>query len=117
MSENHVRKMKVRMRLDLTEAMKARRTEETAVLRSLLAAIDNAEAPQLTGLQPVAGGSSEVDRLVLTAAETQAVLLREIRSHEQAAAELAGLGHGERADGLLRQAAIARQYVEQIASD
>lgn len=39
------REMKARMRADLRRAMKAGRTTETLLLRALIAAIDNAEAP------------------------------------------------------------------------
>jgi hypothetical protein len=115
-TDNHVGRMKARMRADLVKAMKARRAEETALLRTLLAAIDNAEAPAIDHrVRPISGASSEIERLVLTAAELEAVLLREARDCEQAAAELAGSGHGERADALRRQAGIAKRYIERIA--
>jgi len=118
MSNDYTGKMKARMRGDLVDAIKGRRAEEIALLRSLLAAIDNAEAPAVGSLpQPISGGSSEIERLVLTAAELQAVLLEEIRARERAAAELASLGHLERADALLGQAASAKRYVAPIASE
>lgn len=109
--------MKARMRLDLVEAMKGRRSTETATLRSLLAAIDNAEAPEIgtaasTHVSLAFGGSNEVDRLTLTPDEIRQVLLEEIRDREQAAGQLAELGQSERADLLLAQAAIARRYIE-----
>src|SRR5690606_1435508 len=103
MTDNHAKAMKARMRGDLAAALKARRMEEIAVLRGVLAAIDNAEAPALAA---IAGQPAEIDRLALTAAEVRAVLQREIRERESAAAELAALGQGERAAALLRQAAI-----------
>jgi uncharacterized protein YqeY len=107
MTENPAARLKARMRRDLAEAMKARHAEEVAVLRSVLAALDNAEAPDPGSFT---GQTGEVERLALAQADVQAVLRREIRGHEQAAAELAGLGQDERAGLLLRQAAIARRY-------
>ena len=113
MSQDHTGEMKARMRSDLMAAIKGRRAEEIALLRSLLAAIDNAEAPAVGS---ISGGSSEIERLALTNAELEAILLGEIRTRERAAAELASLGHVERADALLEQAAIAGRYVGSIAS-
>lgn len=104
------------MRADLVAAIKGRRAEEISLLRSLLAAIDNAEAPALgSRSRPVPGGPSEIERLILTAAELQAVLHAEIRARELAAAELASLGQEERAEALLGQAAIAERYVARLA--
>lgn len=118
MVQDHAVKMKARMRLDLVAAIKARRLDETAVLRSLLAAIDNAEAPEIhSGLvlepSPISPRpSAEVERLLLAGAELREVLLQEIRDREQAAAEMAGMGCKERGDALLRQARIARRYID-----
>ncbi len=107
MTENPAARLKTRMRRDLAQAMKAKHTEDIAVLRSVLAAIDNAEAPDPASLS---GQTGEIERLALTQADVQAVLGQAIRDCEQAAAELAGLGQGERAGALLRQAVIARRY-------
>lgn len=109
MPKDGTREMKARMRADLVDAIKGRRAEEIAVLRSLLAAIDNAEAPPV-GSRPTTDGRSEIGRLVLTVAELQAVLIEEIRMRERAAAELFSLGHGQRAEALLGQAAIGKRY-------
>lgn len=98
------------MRADLAAAIKARRAEEIMVLRSLLAAIDNAEAPAIAS-RPMAGSPSEIERLVLSTGELETVLIEEIRARERAAAEFASLGHGERAEALLTQAAIGKRYV------
>jgi len=101
--------MKARMRGDLLGALKAKRADEIAVLRSLLAAIDNAEAPPID-TAPAFGTSAEVERLLLTEAQLREVLRREMEEREQAAEELARLGQGDHADALLRQAEIAARY-------
>lgn len=110
MLKDWTREMKVRMRADLVNAIKGGRTGEIAVLRSLLAAIDNAEAPPV-GSGPATGSRSEIERLVLTAAELEAILLDGIRTLERAAAELVSLGHEQRAEALLDQAAIGKRYL------
>jgi len=101
--------MKARMRADLTDAMKARRADEVTLLRSLLAEIDNAEAPAIDG--KAGSGASEVDRLALTAAAVQAVLMSQIEERERAAAEMTRLSHRDRAEVLLGQANMARRYL------
>lgn len=110
--EDHAGAMKARMRSDMVEAIKAKRPEDTAILRILLAAIDNAEAPPLESAVPPRSG--EVARLALTGREVEAILLEEAAGCEQAAAKLALLGQRERADILRRQAVLARRYIERI---
>lgn len=107
--------MKARMRGDLVSALKAKRADEIAVLRSLLAAIDNAEAPPIDAA-PAGGTSGEIDRLLLTEAQLQQVLRRETDERERAAEELARLGQRERAEALLRQAEIAGRYLTRDAA-
>ncbi|WP_336979961.1 hypothetical protein [Altererythrobacter fulvus] len=111
MPEDHAAQLKARMRLDLKEAMKGKRAEEITVLRVLLAAIDNAEAPEI-GSAPlqVSGLSNEVERLALSPEKLEAILAAELEDREQAAAQLAPLGQAERAEALLREAAIVRRY-------
>jgi len=114
----HIRRMKDRLRCDLTAALKARRGEETAVLRTLLAAIDNAEAPALasgpaSGDPAAEAGPSEIERLALTPEELHRILADEVRGLEQGAARLAALGQSARAQSLRAQAAIAARYLEQ----
>jgi uncharacterized protein YqeY len=83
------------MRRGLTAAMKARDRRAVAALRSTLAAIDNAEAVDATQAPPagegeIAGaalgvGAAEVERRTLTAAETEAIVRREVAERETAA--------------------------------
>ena len=110
MAEDPATQLKERIRVDLMDAIRAKRRDQAAVLRSLLAAIDNAEAPALD-VRPGTGGPTEIERLILTPDQLQAVLLEEILGREKAARELAGLGQQQRADVLLDQAAIARRYL------
>jgi hypothetical protein len=108
--------MKARMRDDLLEALKAKRTDEVAVLRCLLAAIDNAEAPAIASVSPAeptsrSGASAEIERLLLTQTELGEVVRREREDRERAAGELASLGQRNRADALLRQAVFVGRYL------
>jgi uncharacterized protein len=121
MSEELVRAMKQRMRADLTEALRSRRSGDAALLRCLLAAIDNAEAPPLpsgsTGPDSMAPdsmtpGGAEIARLVLSQAELREILLTEIRERESAASQLAELGQAGRADALRAEARLAAHYID-----
>lgn len=109
--------MKARLRADLTTAMRARNAAEVKLLRALVAAIDNAEAPPAAG-QPAESGfgfaaaSSEVQRLILGAAEVQQVLRSEIEEREHAAAEFDRVGRPDQAADLRAQADLARRYLD-----
>ena len=101
------------MRSDLTAAMKARDKPAIAALRSTLAAIDNAEAVDAAQVPPAAAGqpaseeippagrgrpagegaiagaalgvgAAEVERRALTAAETEAIVRREVAERQRA---------------------------------
>lgn len=98
--------MKTRLRSDLRDAMRARADTETRTLRSLIAALDNAEAP------PASGAVGEVQRLLLSEAEVQTVVEREAEQHEDAAREFDRLGVADRADDLRKAATIARRYLD-----
>lgn len=115
--ENAAETMKARLRADLRAAMKDKRSSEARVIRSLVAAIDNAEAPpaqkQRTGptFHRFRSGSAEVERLLLDSAQMRQVLLAEIGERELAAAELEGLGKMDRAAALRAEILIARRYL------
>lgn len=110
--------MKARLRADLVAALKGGRKSETALLRGLIAAIDNAEAVPLStdqgSVMPRAfqDGSAEVERALLGAAQVRDILIREIAARDQAAAEFARLGDAERAAVLRAEAAAARRYLD-----
>ncbi len=109
--------MKARMRADLRAAMKEGRTSETRLLRALMAALDNAEAPPLRADRRAADqhrfreGSAEIERLHLSPAQVRAVLLAEIEERERAAAQMIRLAKPDRADALHAEALLARRYV------
>jgi uncharacterized protein YqeY len=110
--------MKARLRADLVSAMKARRADEARVIRALVAALDNAEAPPLPAGQKPADinrfedGSAEVARLALDAAQVRAVIAAELHEREAAAAEMERLGQGERAETLRAEVLVAGRYLK-----
>ena len=110
--------MKARIRADLRAAMKEGRTSEARLLRALVAALDNAEAPPLradkraTDQHRFREGSAEIERLYLGPAEVRAVLLAEIEERERAAAQMRHLAKPDRAETLSAEALLARRYIE-----
>ena len=110
--------MKARLRADLRTALKERRATEAKVIRVLIAAIDNAEAPPIHAEQTTLihqrfrSGSAEVERLLLSRADVRSVILGEIQERERAAAELEGLGKVDRAEALRTEAVLAKRYKE-----
>lgn len=86
--------MKVRLRADLGVALKERRIGEVRLIRTLVAAIENAEAPPLHAGRKAADqhsfrdGTAEIERRVLDSAMVRSALMAEIQEREHAAAEL-----------------------------
>ncbi|MEZ2128074.1 MULTISPECIES: hypothetical protein [unclassified Sinorhizobium] len=111
--------MKYRLRADLRAAMKAGRKREAALIRELIAAIDNAEAApgraERASLvrHDFSSGSAEVERLFLSKDQVRDLLLREIEKREQAAAEFGRLGEAEGADALRTEVLLSRRYIEE----
>lgn len=116
-SEDPGKEMKERLRSDLRSALKDRRTDEAKVLRTLVSAIDNAEAPPLSAEQAVSAphqfqsGSAEVERLRLSRSRLRQLLLAEIREREQAAAKFERLDQTDRAQALRAEVSVARRYL------
>jgi hypothetical protein len=125
---------RMRLRAALTAAMKTRDTDAVSALRGAIAAIDNAEAVAVAASGPddagaaaggggsVAGatagvGSTEVARRNLTPNEVNALVWDQIADHERAAEWAATATHGkqERAERLLRQAAVLRSFVDEAS--
>jgi uncharacterized protein len=118
------------MRRGLTAAMKARHKRAVATLRSTLAAIDNAEAVDAAaavdataggehpaGDGPIAGaalgvGAAEVERRVLTAAETEAIVRREVAERQHAAHAYERAGHAQPAERLRAEAELLTTYLD-----
>ena len=109
--------MKARMRTDLRAAMKEGRPGEARLIRALVAAIDNAEAPPLQAGQKATDqhrfqeGSAEIERLHLGPERVRAVLLAEIGERERAAEEMDRVERPDRADALRAEALFARRYI------
>lgn len=113
--------MKTQLRTDLRAAMKEGRTNEAKLLRTLIAAIDNAEAPpintnhQTTEQLQFHNRSAEIERLTLTSAQVRKVLVAELEERERAAAELIQVNRPEHADTLRSEALIIKSYIQQIS--
>lgn len=109
--------MKVRLRSDLKAAMKEGRPGDVKLLRALISAIDQAEAPPSRDRQGFAaqqeflGGSAEVERLDLEEADVRGAIMREIEEREWAIEEFERLGMMEKAEALRAEVAVARGYV------
>ena len=118
MTDNAAHAMKTRLRADLRAAMKEGRSDEARLIRSLVAAIDNAEAPPLPAGQKAADlqrfhdGSAEVERLSLSVAQVRAVLMAEMQERERAAAELNRVNMVDRANALNTEALLVKRYLE-----
>jgi uncharacterized protein len=67
------------LKADLLKAMKARQSHTVSTLRTVLAAIDNAEAVDVdTSLVPLTGFTRDVPRKVLSEVDMEAILSAEI---------------------------------------
>jgi uncharacterized protein YqeY len=108
--------IRARLRSDLSQALKTRDGRTADILRTLIAAIDNAEAVPVTHSGPyreLAFGdpAAEVPRKSLGAAEIAAVLNAEIAERLAVAEELAAKGRNAQADELRAGCAIVRLYL------
>jgi uncharacterized protein len=118
MSNDPAAHMRSRLRSDLLTAMRSQQKLEVALIRQLVAAIDNAEAPPgdtgptASVRHEFGSGSAEVERLALSRADVHALLVKEIEKRERAAAEFERLGQAERADALRAEAVVAKRYVD-----
>lgn len=117
MSEDFGQGMKARLRADLRVAMKGGRTDEAKVIRALVAALDNAEAPparegSMAAPHHFHSGSAEVERLLLSWSDVRDVLLAEIHERECAASEFDQLQRSDRAEALRADALVVRRYID-----
>jgi uncharacterized protein YqeY len=110
--------LKTRLRTDLESAMQARATSDVAVLRAMIAALDNAQAVPAGDrhVRHVAHAFGdpgvEVQRLSLGAGTVRALLEREAESRREAAGQFEGLGRTDKAAELRAQAMIVRRYLD-----
>ena len=105
--------LKERLRADLKIAMRDKRAEEVALLRKLIAALDNAEAVPTEGYRPRAleGARGEVARRELESAEVDSLLANEIAERQTVAEEFERLGRTDEAAKLRGEAALVSRYV------
>lgn len=109
------------LRADLKTAMVERRRDDVALIRTLIAAIDNAEAVALPeGAKPAdsadfASGGAEAARLVLSEGDVAAVLQTEIDTRLAAAAQIRSGGGEDQATRLEGEAAQVAAYRRQSA--
>jgi uncharacterized protein len=108
-----VNEWKSALRTAQREALRTRQTHAVAVLRETLAAIDNAEAADLSAAPPVqhgviAGGvaglgAGEVPRRILSPEAVAAIVEREVQERRDAATTYSALGRHEEASTLRLQ--------------
>ncbi len=96
------------LRRDLGVALKTRRAEAAAALRTTIAAIDNAEAVDPATVED---GSTEVARRDLSMADVRAVLHNHIDDYVTEAERYQSLGRHDAAQRLRRQADTLRPYL------
>jgi uncharacterized protein YqeY len=101
------------MRVDLGQAMKERDAPRVKVLRTTLAAIENAEAVE--GVATVDGvpGYADVARRVLGDEEIVGILRTEVDEWTEGVAEYRRIGQEARADGLQRELEILQGYLSE----
>jgi hypothetical protein len=101
------------MRADLGQAMKERDGSRVKVLRTTLAAIENAEAVE--GVSSVDGvdGYADVARRFLDDEEIVGILRREIDEWTEGVSEYRRIGQMARADGLERELEILQGYLDE----
>jgi uncharacterized protein YqeY len=104
-----------RLRGRLTDAMRGKDRTAVRALRSLMSAIDNAEAAPLADHQveasSVGAGSADVERLILGEADLARIVDREIADRLAAADEIERGGPAEAADELRAEAKVLREHV------
>ena len=106
-----------RLRNDLKRAMQQRRAEDVRLIRTLMAAIDNAEAvAQPPGAKPAdsvgfASGAAEAARRMLDEADIAAIFAAEIAARRAAARQMRNGGADAEAEGLEREADRASIYL------
>jgi uncharacterized protein YqeY len=112
----------VRLRRDLTAALKARDAVTVAALRSALAALDNAgavEAPasQAAGTEHFAGttrgvGATDASRRVLGDHDAREIFRAQVEEHRRSADEYARLGREDIAERRRSEAAVLAAYLD-----
>jgi uncharacterized protein len=106
-----------RLKSDLLGSMKSKDTVAISVLRSLLAALDNASAvPVDVTHVRVFGRTGDVPGKALSAVDCEGILTEELRSRSLAAAEYVRLGRDTEAARLRKEIAVVERYVSSTHS-
>jgi len=108
--------LREQMKVDLIQAMKARQSATVATLRSVLAAIDNAEAVPVSDestmpVEPVMGKRNEVPRKLLSAHDIQQIIQNEVDERRENGLKYAQLGRKAEAERLQTAAALLATYL------
>ena len=104
-----------RLQADLRSALKQRASLEVSVLRSLIAAIDNAGAVALEPGRPPP--RHEVERRHLGFDEIEAILLREYEARRIAAEQLARLGRPAESARANEEMSVVSRYLSVAPRD
>ena len=115
--------LRAALRERLKVAMRARDRQTAEAMRSVLSALDNAEAVPVTppgsvamseyvAGAPVGLGASEGPRRVLSSDEERALVAREVAELRSSAATLAGAGRYDRSSELVAMAAIVEAVLD-----
>ncbi|CAN5867734.1 hypothetical protein BH10CHL1_BH10CHL1_50450 [soil metagenome] len=107
--------LRAQMKADLLQAMKARQTATVSTLRSVLAAIDNAEAVPVSEptqpVEPVMGQQNEVPRKLLSVEDIRQIIQRELDERHAASLTYIQLGEQAEAGRLQREVALLFDYL------
>ncbi len=105
------------LKADLKRAMKARESQTVTTLRSLLSAIDNAEAVDLdTSHVPVVGQANDVPRKALSEAQQRDILKGEAEELRLAIGEYEKLDRPEEVKDLARALDLVLEYTGEVAT-
>lgn len=108
--------LREQMKVDLIQAMKVRQSATIATLRSVLAAIDNAEAVAVSTastlpVEPVLGKRHEVPRKLLSADDIRQIIQNEMDERQANSLKYAALGRKAEAERLQTAAALIASYL------
>ncbi|MFN8443889.1 MAG: GatB/YqeY domain-containing protein [Caldilineaceae bacterium] len=103
------------MKLDLTRAMKVREMVTVNTLRTVLGAIDNAEAvPVTTPLEYSNGKTNDVPRKQLALSDIEQILRQELDARHAAALKYQDLGKEGEAARLQQEADVIAHYLGKL---
>lgn len=109
--------LREQMKVDLIEAMKARQSATVATLRSVLAAIDNAEAVPVSKestlpVEPMPGQRHEVPRKLLSTDDIRQIVQKEVDERQANSVKYAALGRKAEAERLQTAATLIATYLQ-----